>query len=126
MTAHIVFEAIDDQRPATTSGKMINDIIRGEIGFDGLLMSDDVSMRALSGDFADRTRAIFDAGCDIVLHCNGEMEEMKAVASATPQLSGKAAERASSALTATAGPDGLDEQSIRDEFEETLARFLVS
>ena len=126
MTAHIVFEAIDDQRPATTSGKMINDIIRGEIGFDGLLMSDDVSMRALSGDFADRTRAIFDAGCDIVLHCNGEMEEMKAVASATPQLSGKATERASSALTATAGPDGLDEQSIRDEFEETLARFLVS
>ena len=73
MTAHVVYNAIDPKNPATTSGKVIDEIIRGEIGFDGLLMSDDTSMKALSGDFPDKAAAILAAGCDIVLHCNGVM-----------------------------------------------------
>jgi beta-N-acetylhexosaminidase len=83
MTAHVVFEAIDPDAPATLSHKVIETVIRGEIGFDGWLMSDDLSMKALSGSFEDRARASLDAGCDVVLHCNGDMAEMRAVASAT-------------------------------------------
>ena len=77
MTAHVVYTAIDPPRPATTSGKWCDEIIRGEIGFDGLLISDDTSMKALSGDFPTKPAAILAAGCDIVLHCNGVMEEMR-------------------------------------------------
>lgn len=120
MTAHIVYSALDPQNPATTSSKLIADIIRGEIGFDGLLMSDDVSMKALSGDFAARTDAIFSAGCDVVLHCNGDMEEMRPVASATPVLSGKAAARAASALNHNTGQDETDEAVIRSDFEAMI------
>src|SRR5690606_13318514 len=103
MTAHVVYEAIDPEQPATTSPRVIEEIIRQEIGFDGLLMSDDVSMKALSGDFASRTRAIFAAGCDVVLHCNGRMEEMQAVADETPVLSGKARARLDAALALREG-----------------------
>ena len=80
MTAHVVYDAIDPQRPATTSPKVIRDVIRGEIGFDGLLMSDDLSMKALDGPLALRAKAALFAGCDMVLHCNGDMDEMKDVA----------------------------------------------
>jgi len=83
MTAHVVYEAIDATAPATLSRKVIDRIIRGEIGFDGWLMSDDLSMKALSGSFEDRARASLEAGCDVVLHCNADMAEMRAVASAT-------------------------------------------
>ncbi len=117
MTAHIVYSRIDPENPATTSAKLISQIIRGEIGFDGLLMSDDVSMQALSGDFATRTDAIFAAGCDVVLHCNGVMAEMVAVASKTPLLTGRAKERADSALLYCDGQDASDEAAIRSEFE---------
>ncbi len=79
MTAHVVYSAFDADRPATLSSKVINGVIRGEIGFDGVLVSDDLSMRALSGDFRERTRQALDAGCDAVLHCNGGMDEMAAV-----------------------------------------------
>jgi len=105
MTAHVVYSAIDPERPATTSPRVVEEIIRGEIGFDGLLMSDDVSMHALSGDFGTRTESIFGAGCDVVLHCNGVMEEMLAVAAQTPVLSGKAAERADKALAMLSNHD---------------------
>lgn len=88
MTAHLVYEALDADNPATTSKKIISKVIRDFIGFDGLLMTDDLSMKALSGDFAEKTEASFAAGCDIVLHCNGLMEEMAPVAEATPWLSG--------------------------------------
>jgi beta-N-acetylhexosaminidase len=98
MTAHVVFTAIDPERPATTSPIVIEHIIRGEIGYDGLIMSDDVSMQALSGDFGVRTESIFAAGCDVVLHCNGVMDEMLSVAACTPLLAGRAAERATEAL----------------------------
>ncbi|MEL6947805.1 MAG: beta-N-acetylhexosaminidase [Pseudomonadota bacterium] len=82
MTAHVVYTALDPKNPATTSKTVIEDIIRGELGYEGLIMTDDLSMGALSGDFADRAKASFAAGCDVVLHCNGVMEEMVAVANA--------------------------------------------
>src|SRR5947199_268926 len=82
MTAHVVFSAIDPLAPATTSGTMVREVIRGTIGFDGLLMSDDISMKALSGTLAERSRAALAAGCDIVLHCNGKLDEMREVAAA--------------------------------------------
>lgn len=116
MTAHVVYTAIDAERPATTSPKAIADIIRGEIGFDGLLMSDDVSMKALSGDFAARAQAIVAAGCDVVLHCNGLMDEMRAVAGAAPVLSGEALRRAGRALAGLGAVDGAGEDETRAEF----------
>jgi len=116
MTAHVVYNAIDTQRPATTSPRAIAGVIRGEIGFDGLLMSDDVSMKALSGDFATRTEAILAAGCDVVLHCNGVMEEMRAVAGAASALSAQALARADRALAGLGANDGASEDKIREEF----------
>jgi beta-N-acetylhexosaminidase len=98
MTAHVIYEAIDPNRPATTSPKVIRDVIRGEIGFDGLLMSDDISMQALSGPISTRTRAALFAGCDIVLHCNGKMGEMHEVARESKPLEGPAQRRAAHAL----------------------------
>src|SRR3954447_12560415 len=76
MTAHVVFSALDPAQPATTSATIIEQVIRGSIGFQGLLMSDDVSMNALAGSLAERTRALLSAGCDMVLHCNGKLDEM--------------------------------------------------
>lgn len=116
MTAHVVYTAIDAGRPATTSPRAIADVIRGEIGFDGLLMSDDVSMKALSGDFPSRTQAILAAGCDVVLHCNGVMEEMRAVAGVAPVLSGGALRRAGRAVEGLRANDGAAEDAIRAEF----------
>ncbi len=116
MTAHVIYSAIDPERPATTSPKVISDYIRGEIGFDGLLMSDDLSMKALSGDFATRAAASLAAGCDVVLHCNGLMDEMAPVASAVPALQGRALERAEQAMAPLGKTDGADERAVRDEF----------
>jgi beta-N-acetylhexosaminidase len=86
MTAHVVYTAIDADRPATTSPKVIGEIIRGEIGFDGVLISDDLSMKALGGSFTDRAHDSLAAGCDLVLHCNGDMEEMVGVVAGTLPL----------------------------------------
>jgi beta-N-acetylhexosaminidase len=97
MTAHVVFTAVDPQACVTLSHRAIETVIRGHIGFDGLLMSDDLSMKALGGAFEDRTRGALDAGCDLVLHCNGDMAEMRPIVSAVPELSGRAAERAAAA-----------------------------
>lgn len=116
MTAHIVYTAVDPKHPATTSAKVVNEIIRGEIGFDGLLISDDTSMKALSGDFPEKAAAILAAGCDLVLHCNGVMEEMAGIASQTTALTGKSLERAQRALRYIgAGNDG-QETAFRAEF----------
>ncbi|MGC2412899.1 MAG: beta-N-acetylhexosaminidase [Stellaceae bacterium] len=87
MTAHIVYAAIDDRAPATFSRSLIDTIIRGEIGFEGVLVSDDISMGALDGGFAERTRRALDAGCDLVLHCNGVIAEMAEIVEAAPPLS---------------------------------------
>lgn len=98
MTAHIVFTAFDPQRPATISPLVIERVIRGDIGFDGLLLSDDLSMNALQGTIPERAQAALAAGCDIALHCNGDFEEMKALVENITELEGKAAQRADSAL----------------------------
>jgi beta-N-acetylhexosaminidase len=121
MTAHVVFTDIDAASPATTSKTVIDDVIRSEIGFDGLLMSDDVSMNALSGDCGQRAGAIFAAGCDVTLHCNGERSEMEAVASGTPVLSGDALRRAKMVSAAFLAPDDSDEAALRMEFEGLMA-----
>ncbi len=97
MTAHMVYVAVDDSAPATQSPATIR-LIRDEIGFDGLLMTDDLSMHALKGSFADRALRALAAGCDMVLHCNGDPTEMAAVAEVTPLLAGRPAERAAAAL----------------------------
>jgi beta-N-acetylhexosaminidase len=122
MTAHVVFSAYDGAHPATTSAKMIEHVIRGLIGFQGLLMSDDVSMNALAGSLAERTRAIFAAGCDMVLHCNGNMDEMRAVAGETPELSGKALERAQRALALRKAPVPFDRAGARAELDALIDR----
>lgn len=93
MTAHIVFDAIDPHLPATQSPRLIADIIRGSIGFDGFLLSDDVCMQALAGSVGDRTTKALVAGCDAVLHCNGKLSEMREVADASPPLDSKAWDR---------------------------------
>jgi len=99
MTAHVVFEALDPHNPATTSKIIISEIVRGFIQFGGLLLSDDVSMKALTGSLGERTTNLFDAGCDIVLHCNGQMDEAEAVAKNTPLLQGQSLKRAENALS---------------------------
>ncbi len=105
MTAHVIYEAVDPALPATISPAVVRDVIRTHIGFDGLLMTDDVSMKALSGAIGDNTKAAFEAGCDLALHCNGKMDEMRAVAGSSPPLDGKSAERAKKALDRiAAGP----------------------
>ncbi len=95
MTAHVVYEAIDPDAPITCSPAGIADVIRGTIGFDGLLLSDDVSMEALGtyGDVGARTRAVLDAGCDIALHCNGDMAEMREVAAGAKKMTNEAVMR---------------------------------
>jgi beta-N-acetylhexosaminidase len=116
MTAHVVYTSLDPDHPATTSKVVIGEVIRGLIGFDGCLMSDDVSMRALSGTIAQRTAAALAAGCDLALHCNGDLAEMRAVAANAPALTGRAAERADRALAARRTPEPLDEAAARAEF----------
>ena len=121
MTAHLLFTAIDPENPATTSRKVNEEIIRGYIGFKGLLMSDDASMNALSGDLGQRTRAIFSGGCDVVLHCNGAIDEMRMVADNSPVLDGLALERAERALASLARNVETDEIAMRDAFANHVA-----
>jgi beta-N-acetylhexosaminidase len=122
MTAHVVFSALDPAHPATTSATIIEQVIRGVIGFQGLLMSDDVSMNALAGSIAERSRAIFAAGCDVVLHCNGKLDEMREVAAETPELSGKPLERAKRALASRSAPQPLDRVKARAELKALIER----
>jgi beta-N-acetylhexosaminidase len=116
MTAHVVFTAIDPVAPATTSVTMVREVIRGHIGFDGVLMSDDISMQALSGTLAERARATLAAGCDVVLHCNGSLDERRAVADGCPPLAGNAKRRADAALTCRRTPEPFDVVAAREEF----------
>jgi beta-N-acetylhexosaminidase len=121
MTAHVIYSAIDPKRPATTSKKAIRKVIRGSLGFDGLLMSDDLSMKALSGDFAERAEQSLAAGCDVVLHCNGDMTEMKAVVEGTGALKGHAKRRAAAALGRIArAPEPFDLDAARARFAAAL------
>jgi beta-N-acetylhexosaminidase len=121
MTAHVIYAAIDPKRPATTSKKTMRKVIRGAIGYDGLVMSDDLSMKALSGDFAERAEQALAAGCDVVLHCNGDMDEMKAVADGTGALKGHAKRRAHAALGRLArAPEPIDLDEARARFAAAL------
>jgi beta-N-acetylhexosaminidase len=121
MTAHVVYTAIDHLAPATTSVTVILDVIRGGINFSGLLMSDDISMGALSGSLESRSRAAIAAGCDLVLHCTGDLDEMAAVASSVPVLAGEAAERAQAALDRRKPSDEDDAAALRLEWARLIA-----
>jgi beta-N-acetylhexosaminidase len=122
MTAHVVYTAIDRTHPATTSPRVIGDIIRGAIGFQGLLMSDDMSMKALSGDLTGLSRAALGAGCDVVLHCNGDMGEMRAVVAGSAPLACRAEARAAAALARiTVAPEPFDAAEGRARFDAAFA-----
>lgn len=121
MTAHVVYTALDKQNPCSTSPSLIRDIIRDYIGFDGLLMSDDVSMNALHGEIAERTKACFAAACDFVLHCNGQFDEMCAVAENTPVLAGLAKERAIRALEWRREPNLFDAEAGLEELQSIVS-----
>ena len=116
MTAHVVYTAWDAERPASLSPIVIRDIIRERIGFDGLLMSDDLGMEALKGDFGDRAAGVVAAGCDLALHCSGKMDEMVAVAGAVPAISAEGHDRLTRAMAATR----LDFESA--DFAEAIAK----
>ncbi len=120
MTAHVVFTAFDPVLPVTTSATMIREVIRGFIGFDGFLMGDDVSMGALSGSIGERSRASLAAGCDLVLHCNGKLDEMQAVAAEAPELAGEPARRAGAALARRHEPKPIDLAAARREFDDLM------
>jgi len=120
MTAHVVYQAIDANRPATTSARIIHSVIRGEIGFRGLLVSDDLSMAALQGPLGVRTKAAMVAGCDIALHCNGQLDEMKEVAREAKTLSRAALRRAEDALAQLRKPAGLDIEKAEARLAEMI------
>ncbi|HEX8663239.1 MAG TPA: beta-N-acetylhexosaminidase [Beijerinckiaceae bacterium] len=122
MTAHVVYTALDPDNPATTSALVMEEVIRGHMGYDGLVMSDDLSMNALAGTLNERARAAFAAGCDVALHCNGRLDEMDAVASETPELAGDAARRAAAALGRIRHqPEPLNVVDARARFAAALA-----
>lgn len=122
MSAHVVYSAIDPGRPATLSATVISEIIRGAIGFDGLLMTDDLSMNALGGGYAARARDAHKAGCDIILHCNGDMDEMKAVAEGSQALDGASERRAEAAMARLARTcEPFDVEAARARFEAVMA-----
>ncbi|HVV93830.1 MAG TPA: glycoside hydrolase family 3 N-terminal domain-containing protein, partial [Hyphomicrobiales bacterium] len=118
MTAHVVYEAIDPDRAATVSPAVVGEVIRGAIGFDGLLLTDDLSMQALQGPLGARAAAAFAAGCDMALHCNGRLAEAEEIAGASPLLAGAAARRADAARAALARPEPF----AVEEAAATLAR----
>jgi beta-N-acetylhexosaminidase len=121
MTAHVVFTALDPVTPATTSVTIVREVIRGLIGFDGMLMTDDISMEALTGTMRARSRAALAAGCDVVLHCNGRFDEMCEVAEAVPPLEGAAARRAAAALAwRRSGPE-IEMAEARRRFAAMIA-----
>ncbi len=120
MTAHVIFSAFDPVAPATTSATIVDEVIRGLIGFEGLLMSDDIGMAALSGTTSERTRAVYAAGCDVVLHCNGNLKEMEQVAAEACVLEGAAGKRAKAALSARLEPEEFDPVEGRKTFASLI------
>jgi beta-N-acetylhexosaminidase len=119
MTAHVVYEAWDPDRPASLSPTVIRDIIRGRIGFDGWLMSDDLGMEALAGDMGSRAAGVVAAGCDVALHCSGKLDEMIAVANAVPPMTAEGEARLARAMAATRvdsddGPEFAEALANRD------------
>lgn len=121
MTCHVVFASIDPDNPATTSRKVMDGIIREHIGFKGLLLSDDSSMNALSGTIGERAANIIAGGCDIVLHCNGKMDEMREVVTNVPPLAGASLARAKAVEAGFPAADPADPAELRAEFEAMFA-----
>ena len=121
MAAHITYSALDAGQVSTLSRVVVGDIIRDRIGFDGLLMTDDLSMKALSGDFAERTEKALAAGCDIILHCNGDHDEMAAIAGVLPpNMSGKTAERAARVEAEIAGLSSRVDEKTQKRWGELV------
>ncbi len=125
MTAHVVFSSLDPAAPASTSQDVIQRVVRGQCGFSGLLMSDDLGMQALTGTFADRTRAVLATGTDLALHCSSNFNEMIEVAATAPPLAGAALERFERALAVThrdPGPyDGMAARAVLDALVARVA-----
>jgi beta-N-acetylhexosaminidase len=121
MTAHVVYASADPDRPATLSSAVLDDVIRRRIGFSGLLLSDDLSMKALSGRLGDRAQRVLASGCDIALYCAGIASEMAEVAAAVPELAGKARARAERALAALGEPEPFDANAAVVRLEAALA-----
>jgi beta-N-acetylhexosaminidase len=121
MTAHVIFTQIDSA-PATLSAPVIAKVIRERIGFKGLLMTDDISMGALSGSLRDRAGGAVAAGCDIVLHCNGRLEEMTEIAASVPELAGESLQRAESALAARIIPEPVERGPLEARFDQLLGQ----
>ena len=126
MSAHLLYTAIDPKRPATASPIVVTEIMRGEIGFDGLILSDDLSMKALTGSFEERAAAVIEAGLDIVLHCNGDLDEARAVASAAPVLAGASLRRAKAAEAAIKAPQPFDVERGERELAAIMAELAVA
>lgn len=124
MTGHLVYTAVDPGVCSTLSKRLVNEVIRsdapGRIGFDGLLMTDDLSMGALEGDFKTRTQVSLEAGCDLILHCNGDMAEMQTIAAHTPLLAGDALRRADAAIDAFRTPEEFDPVAARNRVQEIV------
>ena len=121
MSAHVVYMHIDQTAPATLSKIVIDDIVRGHIGFGGLLMTDDLSMKALIGSFRERAERAIAAGCDIVLHCNGDLAEARPVAEAAPPLAGAALARAEKALECVQQIEPFDVAEATREFDAAMS-----
>ena len=117
MTAHVVYTAFDSDLPATQSPAVVGGIIRGELGFDGLLVTDDLGMYALSGPMSERTTRALEAGCDIALHCSGILAEAEQVAAAAPELTGRPAERARDALARIVEPGEFDVDEAQSDLD---------
>lgn len=123
MTAHVLYPAVDADRPATLSPRVIAEVIRGEMGFSGVLISDDIGMGALGGPFAERAAAALDAGCDVVLHCSGDLDEMRAVAEAGRPLSAGAAQ----VFAGRSGPQqGFDPAGGEAKLEKLIEKYSES
>jgi len=128
MSAHIMYMAFDRVAPATLSNRVISEVIRGAIGFDGVLVSDDLSMGALAGDIAKRAEQALAAGCDLVLHCNGNRREMEVVVTAAGPISARTADRLArgEAIRRASGPRPFDRRETEAQFEALLAGARVS
>ena len=121
MTAHVVFDAVDPDHPATTSKKVVK-LMRNQLGFGGLIITDDLSMKALTGSLRERAEAALAAGCDVVLHCNGDLKEMREVAEGVGKLKGRAAKRAEAALARIVWEvEPFDPFAARDRFDALMA-----
>lgn len=122
MTAHIVYDAIDPARPATSSAAVIGGVVRGQLGFDGVLMTDDLSMKALSGPFETRAAQAREAGCDVILHCNGDRAEMAAALDGAGMMDGEGARRWCAALSRRDDPPaGFDARAAAARLDALLA-----